>query len=150
MKRSAWVTGATVLQTLQGFFLAGLSVFLLSLVRLPEIKQGKDAAETLAGIKIAAGMIAAPAIPVLASAYGMWKHRLWGWWMALVTDMGLFIAFVYSMVDDGWSNVDWELVIFAALALFAVLMLLLPSVRSFYWRSGDSALPSAAVGRPSL
>ena len=150
MKRSPWVTGATVVQILVGVLLAGLSLFLLSLTRSTAILQEKDAAETISGLRIAACMFGPPALLVLASAYGMWKGKLWAWWLALLMDVGVVGACVYSMLDDGWQNVDWELVIFATVPLIAAILLLVPAVRGFYWRSGNSPLPPATVEHSSL
>jgi uncharacterized membrane protein (DUF2068 family) len=147
MKRAGWVTGATVAQVLLGLLLCGTSLFLLSLIRSPEIKQGDSAAQAILGIKIAAGLIAPLGLLVLAGAYGLWKDKLWGWWLALLADLGLFSVFVYSLIDDGWNSMEWDTVVFTILPLVPIVFLLLPPVRRFYWRSGPSQVLPAAIER---
>lgn len=133
MKRSGWVTGVVVMQTLLASCFVGIFVFLLTLIRAPEVKQGHDAAAAIRGLKVAAGVIGPLALLVLASDYGLWKKRLWGWWLALFTDMGLVGALVYSVIDDGWDNFDWSIFAVTAASVVLVALLLLPPVRRFYW-----------------
>jgi len=145
MKRSGWVTGATVTQFLLGVLFSGVSLFLLWLVRSLEIKQGEGAAEAIWRIKIATGIIAPLALLVLAAAYGVWKGKLWGWWLGVLTDLGLIGIFVYSLVDDGWHNIDWEMVAFTLFPLIPTTLLLLPVVRRCYWGSGYSQMQQGVV-----
>jgi hypothetical protein len=148
MKRSGWVTGAAVTQFLLGVLFSGVSLFLLWLVRSPEIKQGEGAAEAIRGIKIAAGIIAPLALLVLAGAYGVWKGKLWGWWLGMLTDLGLVGIFAYSLMDDGWHNIDWDMVAFTLFPLIPTALLLLPGVRRFYWGGGHSQMQQAVIERP--
>jgi hypothetical protein len=144
MRRSVWLSGATLTQLLLGVLFSGVSLFLLSLVRSPEIKQGEGAAEAIWGIKIAAGIIGPLAFLVLAGAYGLWKDRLWGWWLACLTDLGLVSVFAYSLIDDGLHNIDWEMVVFTLAPLIPAVLLLLPAVRKFYW---EAVTPKCTNGR---
>jgi hypothetical protein len=148
MRRSPWVVGSVVLQLLLGLLIGGTCVFLLFLTRSTEIKQGQDAAETISGLKIAAGILGPPALLVLGGAYGLWKGKLWGWWFALLTDLGVTGLCLYSTVDDGWNNIDWEVAGFTLVPLLATVLLLVPAVRGFYWRVDDPTLPSSTVQRP--
>jgi hypothetical protein len=147
MKRSPWVVGSAILQLLLGLLLGGICVFLLLLTRSTEIKQGQDVAETISGLRIAAGLLGTPALLVLGGAYGLLKGKLWGWWFALLTDVGVIGLRVYSTIDDGWNNIDWEVAGFTFVPLLATILLLIPAVRGYYWRADDHTLPSSAVQR---
>jgi uncharacterized membrane protein (DUF2068 family) len=148
MKRSPWVVGSAVLQLLLALLLGGICVFLLLLTRSAEIKQAQDATETISGLRIAAGLLGAPALLVLSGAYGLWRGKLWGWWFALLTDVGVTGLCLYSMIDDGWNNIDWDVAGFTIVPLLATILLLIPAVRNFYWQAVDSTLPSSTVQRP--
>jgi uncharacterized membrane protein (DUF2068 family) len=137
-----------VLQFLQALLLGGFSLFLLLLTRSTDIKQGQDAAEAISGLRIAAGLLGAPALLVLVSVYGLWKEKLWGWWCALFTDVGVTGLCLYSMIDDGLNNIDWDVAAFTIVPLLATFLLLIPVVRDFYWRVDESSLPSSTVQRP--
>jgi hypothetical protein len=89
-------------------------------------------------------MFGPPALVLLAAAYGMGRARLWGWWLALLSDMGLIAVCAYSLVDDGWGEIDWELVLFAVIPMLGAILLLTPVVRSSYWRRQEDALPKTA------
>ncbi len=141
MKRSGWVTGVIVAQLLYGAFWLGTCVFLLVLIRYPEAKEGKDAAAAIRGLKVGAALVGPVALLVLVGGYGLWKERLLGWWLALLTDVGLAGALLYSMTNDGWSNLDWSMVSFTVAAFALVALLWVPSVRRFYWTGSGRAEP---------
>ena len=63
----------------------------------------------------------------------MRKNKLWGWWLAFLADWAAVLALVYSMIDDGWRNIDSALVTVTAVCLAPGILLLLPGVRRFYW-----------------
>jgi hypothetical protein len=75
----------------------------------------------------------------------MWKARQWGWWFALLTDLVLMVIFVYSSIDDGWNNLDWEMVAMTAVLVALIIFLLLPQVRRFYLRRNQSHVQSVAT-----
>ena len=133
MRLPGWITGVVVAHVLCGVLLLGTCIVLLILIRQPDVKQRQDAAEAIWGLKVAAGIIAPLAAVVFVTAWGLWKKKLWGWWLALLTDAGLLGIFVYSMIDDGLDNIDWSLVAFTAAALVLVMLVLAPPVRRFYW-----------------
>jgi len=145
MQRPLWVTSIIILQLLLGALFSGVCIYLLFLIRSPEMKQGPDAAEGVVGVKIAGGIIAPMALLVIVAALGMWKARRWGWWFALLTDLVLMVIFVYSSIDDGWNNLDWEMVALTAVLVALIIFLLLPQVRRFYLRRNQSHVPSAAT-----
>lgn len=107
------------------------------------MNQGGDAASAAQGVKLATGILAPLTILVFVGAWGLAKNSLWGWWVAFLMDAALLGIFLYSMVDDGLSNPDWDMFALTALALLLVVWLLIPAVRRFYW--GDR-LKAAKVG----
>jgi uncharacterized membrane protein (DUF2068 family) len=131
MNRSRWITGAIVLHGLLALALVALTIFLLKLARTasPEVSQG---------LKTAAMILWIPALLAATSWYGLWKEMLWGWWLALVTDFGLLAVFIYSVVDDGLGNIDWEMVGVTVLSAIFAVVLLIPVVRRFYWLHGTA------------
>jgi uncharacterized membrane protein (DUF2068 family) len=143
MQRPVWVTSIIILQLLLGALFAGVCIYLLFLIRSPEMKQGP--AEGILGLKIAVGIIAPMALLVIVAAWGMWKARQWGWWFALLTNLALAVTFVYSSIDDGRNNLDWEMVAMTAVIVGLIIFLLLPQVRGFYLRRDQSHLPSAVT-----
>jgi hypothetical protein len=148
-KRSGWITGAVVLQLLYTLMLLALPMYLLVLIRAPETRSGPDAQASIAGLKIAAAIIGGPALLALAAWIGLWKGKLWGWWLTVLTDVGLVALLVNSMMDDGWHNVDWDVLALSVIAVILVIYLLLPKVRRFYWKTGIPVAPADCIG-PSL
>jgi uncharacterized membrane protein (DUF2068 family) len=137
VKRSGWVIGAVVAHLLCGALILGVCILLLILTRHPEVKYGKDAAEVVYGLKIAFALLAPIAVIVFAGAWGLGKNKLWGWWLALLTDAGMFGVFLYGMIDDGLHNVDWDMFAITTVALILTLWLLLPTVRRLYWNAAQ-------------
>jgi len=149
MKRSGRITGVTIMQLLIALLLVGLCAYLLLLARFPQTRPGSDPASAVWGLEIAAGTIAPFASFALVGAYGMWRDRLWGWWLAFLAD-GIFAGvLMYCVADDGWNNADPELIVSTALCLVPVILLLLPPVRRFYWET-SRLQPPAAAGEPSV
>ena len=145
MQRPVWVTSIIILQLLLGVLFAGICIYLLFLIRSPQMKQTPDAAEGILGLKIAVGVIAPMALLLIVAAFGMWKTKRWSWWFALLTDLGLAIVFVYSSIDDGWNNLDWQMVALTSVLVALIIFLLLPQVRRFYLRRNQPHMPSAAT-----
>jgi hypothetical protein len=143
MRRSGWVTGITILQLILGLSVLAVAGYLLWLIRTPQIRNGDDAANAIYGLKIAAGMLFPPALMYLGGAYGMWKRKLWGWWVSLVINAGCALVFAYSMFDDGIRNIDYELLGFTLAFITSFALLLVGPVRKFYWPRGES-LPGSA------
>jgi len=128
MKRSGWITGTIVVQALWAVVLIALSVFLLVSAR-------KTAPEVSSGLRIGAMVLLVPALLATLSWYGLWKQTLWGWWLALLTDIALMAVFVYSMIDDGLKNIDREMALVTVISAMVPVLLLIPAVRRFYWPS---------------
>ncbi|HXW92802.1 MAG TPA: hypothetical protein VEK33_19800 [Terriglobales bacterium] len=131
VKRSGWVTGVVVAHFLVGALFLGACILLLILIR--QTKPEENAATTIQGLKESAGILAPLALLVFVGAWGLWKGRLWGWWIASLTDAGLLGIFVYSMIDDGLSNIDWDMAALTVAAFVLVVLVLVPPVRQFYW-----------------
>ncbi len=134
-KRSGWITGVVVLQLLYALTLLALPVYLLVLTRAPETRSAPNPAEEISGLRIAAAVVGGPVVVALIAWIGLWRGKRWGWWLTVLTDLGLVGMFLYSLVDDGWHNVDWAVVVLSVMAVFPVVYLLLPQVRRFYWQT---------------
>jgi uncharacterized membrane protein (DUF2068 family) len=76
-----------------------------------------------------------PGILVIIGAYGLWKSKLWAWWFALMVDVGWSSVLLYSLIDDGWANLDVAVLALFAISTFPMLFLALPSPRKYYWDS---------------
>jgi uncharacterized membrane protein (DUF2068 family) len=144
-KRSGWISGVVVLQLLYALMLLSLPVYLLVLTRASQIRNASDAAAEISGLKIAAAVLGGPALVALIAWIGLWKEKLWGWWLTILTDLGLVGVFVYSLIDDGWHNIDWTDVVLTVSAVVPVICLLLPQVRRLYWRGSVSQSAAAVV-----
>ena len=46
----------------------------------------------------------------------------------------MLLILVYSMIDDGWRNVDWSTAAMAVLSGNIFVCLFIPVVRKLYWR----------------
>ena len=134
MKRSGWVTGTIVMQLLWALALMVLFVYLIVLAHTAAVRNGPGGAEAAWGLKIPALIMFFPALMAIISWYGLWKQKLWGWWLAILTNLAVTSIFSYSMIDDGWGHVDWDFAGFAVASTVIPLLLLLPVVRKFYWR----------------
>jgi len=143
-KRSGWITGVVVLQLVYVLVLLVLTLYLLVLTRTPETRNGSHAAEAISGLRIAALVLGGPALAALAAWFGLWKLKRWGWWLTIVTDLVLAAAFAYSLVDDGWNNIDGAVVVLTVIAVLPVICLLLPRVRKSYWHGNGSEVPAGA------
>jgi uncharacterized membrane protein (DUF2068 family) len=147
MKRSGWAVGATVLHVLGGAFLLGTSSYLWLLTLSSEIRHEANAADTVRGLRIAAGVLSLPGIFVIMGAFGLWKTKLWGWWMALIVDLSWSSVLLYSLIDDGWANIDNEVLALFAISVFPVLFLVLPSVRKSFWHQSAPGFVGSRVAR---
>ncbi len=134
-KVSGWVTGAIVLHFLWAFVLLTLPAYLLLLTRSAAILSEPDATEAISGLKIAAAILVLPALVASAACIGLWKKKLWGWWLGLIGNFTIVAMLAYSILDDGWHNPDWQLAGLKAAAVVPLVFLLLPVVRRAYWRS---------------
>jgi hypothetical protein len=137
MKRSPWITAVTVIQLLLGLTLAGVSVYLLVLTKSPEILGEKDAADTVHGLHIAAAILSPLALAYFLSVLGLWKGKLWGWWIAFLLNLASAGSFVYSLIDDGWKGSDASDKALTAGSVAIVLLFIVPVVRKYYWNSRE-------------
>ncbi len=150
MKRSAWVTGVTVIQLLLALTLLGGGIYLLVLARSPEILNEKDGAEAAHGLRIAAGFCIPIALVYFASAYGLWRDKLWGWWLGFLLSLAAAGTLVFGVIDDGWRNSDAEDIALPIVFLALLVLYVIPAVRGHYWRRGKSEQNEvAAADRPA-
>jgi len=146
MNRSVLVTLVAVIQLLFGLLCAGTVGYLLVLTRSKQILADKDAAEAVHGLKIGAAVVAAMAVPVLASAYGLFKRKLWAWIVALLVNVAGAVLMLWGPVLEH-ERMDRSDITFTAFFLVMVIVLLLPGVwRSFFSRAPESP-PDTAVPR---
>jgi len=128
VNRSVWITGVIVAQALWALALIGLAVFLIILTRTAT-------SDVSSGLKIGAVTLAIPALLATVSWYGLWKETLWGWWLAFFSDVAIMGMLVYSAVDDGVRNIDWDVAAITVTSAIIPVFLLIPVVRRFFWRS---------------
>lgn len=142
-KRPTVVTTVVATHLLAIFGLIAIVCYLLWLTRSPEILKDKDAADAIHGLKLGALAVALPVAFWVPGIYGMWKRRLWGWWLTLITGLGIAAILVYSMIDDGWTALDSEDATTTAAFVLLPLLLLLPGVRKYYRQLQSD--PSGAI-----
>jgi len=133
VKRSGWVTGTIVMQLLWALALIAIFVYLMVLAHI-SARNEPSAAEATSGLRIAALILFLPALMAIISWYGLWKQKLWGWWLAVLANLAVMSILVYSMIDDGWSYFDWDLAGLTLASTIIPILLLLPVVRKFYRR----------------
>ncbi len=138
-KRSGWVTGVVVAQFLCSALFAGACLILLVLIRQMRQQHGDERESTVQALKLAIWIIGPTALILLLGAWGMLKDKLWGWWLAFLTDFAFFAIFLYSVIDDGLKDIDWDVFAFAGASLLLVVWLLVPSVRRHYWNPDSVA-----------
>jgi len=124
-----------MLQGLSTVVLLGLSEYLI--VHSVSEKH----AEAAPALRIAALVFVVPGLLSAAAFYGLWRRRLWGWWLACICDWGITAVLVFAVIgdgwymDNGWPRIDWSLVAFATSSLILTIWLLLPATRKFYWNT---------------
>jgi hypothetical protein len=136
-KCSGWIIGVVVFQAMWMLVLVALSLYLLVLARSSGIVNDPDGPDAAHGLRIGAVVIAVPAVFAIASSYGLWKGKLWGWWVGLLSNTAMLGTLIYSMMDE--NTIDWEMVGVTTVSAVLPLLLLVPFVRTFYWHGGESA-----------
>ncbi len=147
-KRSGWVTGVVMAHFLCSALFLGTCLVLYLLISQTRQQHGAERAATIEGLKLAIGIIAPMALVILFGAWGLLKEKLWGWWLSFLTDLGFFALFLYSMIDDGLNDIDWDVFAFTASSLVLVVWMLVPGVRRHYWNpelKADAKLESVNV-----
>jgi hypothetical protein len=135
MKPSLLVKVGILLQFLLGLLLAGLTVYVLALTRSPETLAEPDGAEAIHGLLVGAVVLGVPAVITLVAAWGLWKRRFWGWVLSLATDVGMLGVLLYNMIDE--RDLDGSESALAAAFVVPLVLLLLPTVRKFYWNAAS-------------
>jgi uncharacterized membrane protein (DUF2068 family) len=143
MKRAGWVTGVTVIQLLLALTLAGVTIYLLVLARSPAILNLKDGADAAHGLRIAAGICGPLALIYFVSVYGLWRDKLWGWWLGFLLNLAAAGTLVYSVIDDGWSQSDATDIALPVVFIVLLVLFLIPAVRRHHW--GDWKQSAATI-----
>jgi hypothetical protein len=125
-KRSVWVTVSLVLQGLWTLALLGLAAYSLTFsVRYPRTARDSMAFalfSALQGLLVGIGW------------YGLWRRKLWGWWLACICSWALTARAVYvAVVEVGWSMISWGHLGFIAYLLILPICVVMPATIRFYW-----------------
>jgi hypothetical protein len=115
------------------------------LARSPEIVNDKDGAEAAHGLRIAAGLCAPLALIYFVAVYGLWKDKLWGWWLGFLLNLAAAGTLVYSVIDDGWSHSDATDIALPAVFIVLLVLFVIPAVRRHYWGPGDSKQEAVTI-----
>lgn len=116
------IIAAVVLQLLWALLLVALSFYLL--VHAPE-SPGHTAK-----LRAAAALIGMPGLVAAAGGLGLFKQKLWGWWLSLSCDCSIAAVLVYSIIDDARDGfVDEASVVAAGIAMVPAIYLVIPGVR---------------------
>ena len=146
--RSGWITGVIVVQALWTLAIVALVVYLLILARSQRILSGPDAADAAHGLRIGAAVIAVPAVFAIVSTLGLWKEKLWGWWIALLSNTLILGAMIYSTLDE--NSIDWDMAVVTVVSAILPILLLLPVVRKFYWCASEIRVDPRASAEMNL
>lgn len=152
-KRSTLVTCVVLFQLVVALGLLAISVFLVWLTRTQLTLKGPDATEAVAGMKVATVVVTIPAVILVVAVFGMWKCRLWGWWLALATGVAMLGMLLYSTLNEGWTYIERDDMIGMAVCIIPPVLLLLPGIRKFYrtWPAApqsESSEPKPAPRNP--
>jgi hypothetical protein len=145
MKRSWLIATVTTIHVGFALALAALAVFVLLQTRSTETLSEPDAKEAIYGLQMGSLALGVPALILFAAVYGLWKGKLWGWWLAFLIDVSVDGAFIYSVFEDGWRQAESEDVVLAICFASLPILLLLPRVFRFYWKRTNPQLASAKV-----
>ena len=145
MKRMRMARVVAAIQLLFGVALVAGGIYLFWLTRTAEMRNSRDAEMAIRGLYIAAALFLPIGVVMLIGGVAMWKNKLWGWWLAVITDGSLMLVFVYSLIDDGLKRADSEDITATVLSIIPVILLLLPAVRKSYWRKTSPAVDAAAT-----
>jgi hypothetical protein len=140
MKRPWLIAAVTTIHLVYALALAGLAVFVLLLTRSPETLSEPDAKDAIYGLEMGSLALGVPALILVAAVYGLWKGKLWGWWLAFLIDVSVDGVFIYSVFEDGWRQTESEDVVLALCFASLPILLLLPKVFRFYWKRTNSQL----------
>jgi cation transport ATPase len=121
MKPSGWTGFVVILHLLYALLLIVIPIYLLAL--------GDGW-----GAIFASAALGGPGIVALIGWLGLRKGKLWGWCVALFADLVMFGILIYSLINDGWHNIDREMVGMTALAATISAAFFIPVVRRSYWQ----------------
>jgi hypothetical protein len=140
MKRPWLIATITTIHVVYALALAGLAVFVLLQTRSPEILSEPDAKDAIYGLEMGSLALGVPALILFAAVYGLWKGKLWGWWLAFLIDVSVDGVLIYSVFEDGWRQAESDDVVLALCFASLPILLLLPKVFRFYWKMTNPQL----------
>ena len=137
MKRSGLITALAGVQLLIGSLSLSIALYLLDLIRNPEIANDQAALQV---VRIFTRNVIIFTVPTLISAIGIWKVKRWGRWLAImlyaVTVLVLLYGPVFEHETIEGSDIPRIVIIITLLVLFS-----LPAVgREFKRSTQQSAL----------
>ena len=65
--------------------------------------------------------------------YGLWKNKLWAWWLGFLLNLAAAGTLVYSVIDDGWRNSDATDIALPVVFIVLLALFVMPAVRRHYW-----------------
>jgi hypothetical protein len=137
VKRPDWVKSVVVIQFSFGVVLLGLALLLLTEVYPSGGSIGGELLDQV--IKQVAAIGSAMGLLALVGGLALLTNKLWGWWLALLSDLTLMSLLIYRIANRHPANAPWESATgegcFVAALLIASALLLIRPVRTFYWRA---------------
>jgi uncharacterized membrane protein (DUF2068 family) len=134
---------AALAQLALALLLTGLTMCILFLMLSFGTLKHANTAQAAYGLAIGAAMFGIPGVASLFASWGLWKRRLWGWWLALLSNVALCGLFGLGVVADGPYEIDWTVVALAAICAGLTIFLLLPPVRRACLRNEASQITPA-------
>ena len=117
-------------------WLVTITAVLESLLCLALLAEAVNLAKGDASDLVAAGILGGLGLPAAVSCWGLWKGKVWGWWLALLIDSLGLIVFLEDPVTR-WVKPDMDELAFIVMFALLVLLLLLPPVRRFFLRKEE-------------
>jgi hypothetical protein len=136
ISRSGWLRSPTLgkvlslLEIAMGVCCLSISVYLLYLTRTPEITREAEAADTIRGLYIGAGVVVAPGILFTVGGLAMLCRRKWGWWLGLLVCIATVALCGYSAWDER-HHPDFDDLWVLAGFVVATIFFFLPGVRNY-------------------
>jgi hypothetical protein len=120
----------SILQIAMGVCCLAVSVYLLYLMRTPEILKDQESAEIIRGLQIAAGIVVLPGVFFSVAGGAMLCRCKWGWWLGLLVCMAAVATLAISAWDDRRHPDVEDLWVLAGFVV-ATIFFFLPGVRNY-------------------
>ncbi len=142
--RPRLLTAAITLQWLLALGFLAIVAYVLYLSRSPEMLKAKDPADAVHGLYVGAGFMALPAVGFVLAAIGLARGAVWGWIVALITNLGVVALFLEEPIfeHEPWISEDTA---FAVPSIVAIVLLLLPPVLRYFFRTRRKAVAGGSA-----